>query len=356
MTILFFAKRFYPYVGGVEKHVLEISKKLTVKSYKVIVISEKVDKTYSNHKHLNLESARFAGRPIEIESYKIDAGKDDWFKKFRIWKQLWRYKKLIKNADVVHCHDVFFWYLPFRFIFPKKPVFTTFHGYEGNNLPSNKAIFMHKLAEKLSRGNICVGDFLSKWYGTKPTYVTYGAIDSDLISQGQILHKPDRDIMFLGRLEEDTGIMDYLKTLKILKGKNINLTMDIFGDGNLKEKARKYAKENKLSVGFKGFVPNADRYLKDYKYIFTSGYLGILEAMAVKKPVFSLYGNIMKKDYLEMAPFSEFISISKNAEEVGKNLEKYMEDRNSINIQKAYDWVKIQTWENMVKIYLKLWS
>ena len=354
MTVLFLTRRFYPYIGGVEKHVLEVGELLIKKEHKVVVISEQDNTSHSNDYQLTRESARFAGKPIGISSYKI-VGRDNWFKKFRIWKQLWKYRKLIKNADVIHCHDVFFWYLPFRFIFPNKKVYTTFHGYEGNSLPTKRAIFMHKLAEKLSKGNICVGDFLSKWYGTKPTYVTYGAVDPSLISQGQILHKSNKDIMFLGRLEEDTGIIDYLKTLKILKEKNINLTMDVFGDGNLKEKTQKYILENKLNVSFKGFVPNAAEYLKDYKYIFTSGYLGILEAMAVKKPVFALYSNIMKKDYLEMAPFSEYISISKNAEEVGKNLEKYINNKSSTNIQKAYDWVKTQTWENMVKIYLKLW-
>lgn len=177
MTILFFARRFYPLIGGVEKHVLEISKILVSKGHKVIVISETPPGSHSTAYQSDSSSARPAGKLKNLESYNINPGKDDWFKKFRIWKQLWRNRDLIRGADVVHCHDVFFWYLPFRFFFPNKPVYTTFHGYEGNNLPTKKAVFMHKLSERLSYGNICVGDFLKKWYGTKPTFVTYGAVD-----------------------------------------------------------------------------------------------------------------------------------------------------------------------------------
>ena len=67
--------------------------------------------------------------------------------------------------------------LPFRFLCPTKKVYTTFHGYEGNSIPTKKAILMHKISEKLSNGNICIGDFLEKWYGTKATYISYGATE-----------------------------------------------------------------------------------------------------------------------------------------------------------------------------------
>jgi len=35
-------------------------------------------------------------------------------------------RQLLQNADIIHCHDVFYWYLPFRFLYPHKPVFTPF--------------------------------------------------------------------------------------------------------------------------------------------------------------------------------------------------------------------------------------
>src|ERR1035437_8309253 len=177
MKIVFLARKFYPEIGGVEKHVLEICKRLVKQGHRVVVITELEKNTNGQNYHLLPESAKPMGKVEGIEIYRIDVGKQGWLKKFKIWIQLWKLRQLISSADVVHCHDVFFWYLPIMFLFPFKNVYTTFHGYEGNAIPTKKAIAMHKLAEKLSRGNICVGDFLQKWYGTKPTFVTYGAVN-----------------------------------------------------------------------------------------------------------------------------------------------------------------------------------
>jgi glycosyltransferase involved in cell wall biosynthesis len=357
MTIIFLTRRFYPKIGGVEKHVLEISKRLVKKGHRVIVITEKSDKTYSMNKRSRSLSARLEGKIDGVEIHRIDSGKENWFKKFRIWSQLWRLRKLIVDAEIIHCHDVFFWYFPFRLLHPTKKVYTTFHGYEGNKIPNNKAIFMHKLSEKLSKGNICVGGFLKKWYGTKPTFVTYGAVDSNCNKTENLKFKITKNnrVIFLGRLEKETGILEYLKALNALNKKSINLTLDVYGDGTLKKESINYSKDHNLNVSFNGFVSNASEYIKNYEYVFCSRYLGILEAMIFRKPIFSEYNNEIKKDYLLMSPFSDYISISKDAEEICRSVEDYMNRRSKINTEKAYNWVKSETWEKMVDIYLKLW-
>lgn len=355
MTILFLARRFYPQVGGVEKHVLEIGKRLVKQGHKVIVIAELEKNTNRQDYHSGSNSAKSTGKVEGIEILRIDAGSNDWFKKFRIWIKLWRFKNVIESADIVHCHDVFFWYLPFRFFYPRKRVYTTFHGYEGNKIPKFKAILMHKLAEKLSIGNICVGDVLIKWYGTKPTFVTYGSVNKALIRQGLKSSKPSRDIIFIGRLEEETGILEYLKALKDLKDKRIELQLDVFGDGSLKSEAQKYTQINNLSVRFKGFVPNVTDFIKDYKYVFVSRYLGILEAMALQKPVFAVYNNEIKKDYLQMTPFAKYISITSDGTLISNAISSYIEKKN-LEVVRAYLWVKNETWEKMVNLYLRLWT
>ena len=108
MTIVFLARRFYPEIGGVEKHVLEIGKRMVKKGHKVVVISEISQKTHSDGKQSSLESAKIAGEVDGIKIYRIDGGKNDWFKKFRVWRQLWKLRKFILESDIVHCHDVFF--------------------------------------------------------------------------------------------------------------------------------------------------------------------------------------------------------------------------------------------------------
>jgi len=357
MKIVFLARRFYPEIGGVEKHVLEVGKRLVKKGHKVIVITELEKNTNGQNYHSGSKSATLAGKVAGIEIFRIDVGADDWFKKFRIWKQLWKLKKLMKTADVIHCHDIFFWYLPFRFLYPTKKVFTTFHGYEGNNIPHLKAKLMHKLAEKLSHGNICVGDFLKKWYGTKPTFVTYGAVNlnNNKTKNLKLKNSKKNSIIFLGRLEEETGILEYLKALSILKGRHISLSLDVYGDGSLKVESLNYSKSHNLRVNFKGFVGNASDFIQNYEYVFCSRYLGILEAMVLQRPVFAQYNNEIKKDYLQMAPFAKYISITSDAALISNAVENYMEKKN-LEVARAYLWVKNETWEKMVNLYLRLWS
>lgn len=352
MTILFFVRRFYPLIGGVEKHVFEVGKRLVKKGYRVIVITE----YEKNTKSINYQSLPPSATIEGVEIYRINVGKKGKLKKFRIWLRLLGYLKVINSADIIHCHDIFFWYLPFRFFFPFKKVYTTFHGYEGNKVPTKKSILMHKIAEKLSWGNICVGDFLKKWYGTKPTFVTYGAVND---SKKTIEKNYDKNlIVFLGRLEKETGIMEYLKAFSDVQKENIKLKLLVLGDGSQMGEARDLVKKNKVKVVFKGFVKNINTDLDRASFVFTSRYLGILESMVSKKYVLAVYNKEIKKDYLQMAPFADFISISQNSNEIKNELNKYLLDEKikRIKVEKGYEWVKNQTWENMVVLYLKLWG
>src|SRR3990167_4009877 len=347
MKILFFSRLFYPHIGGVEKHILEISKLLVGKGHSVTVLTEKFEKDL-------LDADEIDG----IKILRIDAGNDNFFKKFRIWKSLFKYRELIKKSDIVHTHDVFFWYLPFRFLYPSKKIFTTFHGYEGNKIPGFKAKFMHKIAEKLSKGNICVGDFLKKWYGTKPDYVTYGAVsgiqNSKVKSQK---YNSKFKILFIGRLEEETGIMDYLSALKILEKKRYKFNLIVLGDGSLRKKAEDFCLENQIDVHFMGFIKDINQYIGNSDFVFVSRYLGILEALVLKKFIFAHYNNKIKEDYLKMSPFSKFISISKNSEELVKQINVFLKDKEKKNqmVGGGFNWVISQTWKEVLKVYSKLW-
>src|SRR3989344_274253 len=351
MTILFFSRLFYPHIGGVEKHVLEISRPLVKKRYSVTVLTEKFERNLLNTDEID-----------GIKILRIDSGRENWFKKFRVWKNLWRYRKLIKKSDIIHIHDVFFWYLPFKFLYPLRKVFTTFHGYEGDAIPGIKARLMHKIAEVLSGGNICVGDFLKKWYGTKPNYVTYGAVEilpinTNTTNKYQLANKRFK-IVFLGRLEEETGIMEYLKALLMLKNKGVMFDLTVLGDGKLRKNAEKFSKNNKINAEFKGFVGNTDKYFRGCDFVFVSRYLGILEALAYKKFVFAHHNNLIKKDYLEMTPFAKFISISSDYKQLTLSIEYFLkneaEKENMIN--NGYDWVKEKTWDNLVNMHISLWN
>jgi glycosyltransferase involved in cell wall biosynthesis len=144
--VLFLSHYRYPHVGGVEKHIEEIRRILTKKGIDVKVISE-VDIKYPHIKFLGL---------------------------FFIWIWLFKNRRLIEDAHIIHIHDVFIWYLPFRFLYPHKRVFTTFHGWEGIWPIPWKNIYLKRLAARLSTGTIVVGKYIEKYYGIQANKITYG--------------------------------------------------------------------------------------------------------------------------------------------------------------------------------------
>lgn len=159
MKILFLCRLYYPHVGGVEKHVEKISNILSRK-HQIKIITEKYDASLKDYEKIN-----------GIEIYRLPPGN-----KWAIWKWMKVNKHLLKWADIIHVHDVYFWILPFRLRNWRAKTYITFHGYEGNDAPNIKQIFWHKVNKWLTRGNICIGDFHKKWYHVTPDIVSYGAV------------------------------------------------------------------------------------------------------------------------------------------------------------------------------------
>lgn len=158
MKLLFLTRLYLPHVGGVERHVEGICRILSRK-HQIKIITEKYDDSLKDYE-------KIAG----IEVYRMKASG-----KIAIWKWMHKNRHLLNWADVIHGHDVYFWIIPFRLRHPNKKTFVTFHGWEGKYPIPVKNIIMRKLSEILAKGNICVGDFIFKWYKTKPDLVTYGA-------------------------------------------------------------------------------------------------------------------------------------------------------------------------------------
>ncbi|MFH1833085.1 MAG: glycosyltransferase family 4 protein [Candidatus Levyibacteriota bacterium] len=359
MRVLFLTRLFYPHIGGVERHVMELSKRLVERGDEASVITEADSHNFqfsifnfqsnSNVKILNKKT------PGKIEIYRIPVGKDSWFKKFRIWQWMWKHRELISSADVVHCHDVFFWYLPFRFLFPQKKVFTTFHGYESYPI-SKKAIIVRKISELLSFGNICIGDFIKKWYKTKATFVSYGGVNaknqkSKIKNQRLEKAREKYSAVFIGRLDEQTGILTYLKAVELIKKKIPGFKFTVIGEGRFKNKIPK-------DIEVLGFQERVEEYFPEFNFAFVSRYLSILEAIAAKRLVFALYDNPVKRDYLKMAPFAKFVIISNSEKELAEKVLFFLKnpDKEKELVDDAFNWVKNQTWEKVLQTYLNLWK
>jgi glycosyltransferase involved in cell wall biosynthesis len=288
MKILFITRLFYPHIGGVEKHVYEVSKKLKIKGNIVKIISEQDVK----QPHIKL------------------------FGLIYIWLWLFNNRILIKNADVIHCHDVFIWYLPFRFLYPKKPLFTTFHGWEEKFPIPRLNIIQKRLAAKLSNSTIAVGRYIKKYYGFTANKITHGAAEQTRVT----LNKKTKSIVYVGRLEENTGILEFLECLNDNNGYKV----DFCGDGSLRKECEKYGTVH-------GFT-NPNPYLKKAEYCVPGGYLAALEGLSYGCKLKLFWNNKIKEDYWKMSPFYEL---------KGEKLKK---------------WAKKQTWNKLADEYLDLYN
>ena len=348
MNILFFCRLFYPHIGGVEKHIFELSLVLLRLGYKVSVVTELFDRSLPQVQ---------VYRGITIHRIPITSSQKQ--KKFQIWKWLFFHKDLVKQADIVHCHDVFYWYLPFRFLYPSKKIFTTFHGYEGSSLPTLRAIVIHRLAKFCSLGTINVGDYLAKWYRTAAEYVTYGAVRLSIQRRKIVLRKKKTThFLFIGRLEKETAIMQYLDIFERLQRRHSYLVLTVIGDGTLRKEAVRFVKKRKIHVDFLGTVTNLKKHLSNCDFIFSPRYLTTLESFAYKKHVFTFFTNAIHRDCFALSPFLNWITLCGTVDEMVETVSYSLSGKDIHNqqIKHAFSWVKQQSWEKLSDQYISLWS
>jgi glycosyltransferase involved in cell wall biosynthesis len=251
-----------------------------------------------------------------------------------------------------------YWYLPLKFLLPFKPVYLTFHGWEGIFPIPKKIICIRKIAEHLTNGNICAGEFICKWYRTKSNFVTYGGIRQE--SEGNYLdNDPSGGAVFVGRLGKDTGLDIYLKALGILKKRGIELSLTVCGDGPLMVEYQALARSYNLMVDFRGWISDPTPHIRKARFVFVSGYLAILQAMAMGKLVFSVFDNPLKEDYLRLMPNNEnMMFIANGPDELANQLQLCLAKPSvaDVKINIAREWAMLQSWDKVADIYEQLWN
>lgn len=343
------AEHLHPHIGGVEKHVRRLVDHLSARGHRVTLFTVKHDPSLPF-----LET----GRGCAV--HRIRKGKSKKTENLRIWMWWLAHMRLILKSDIIHFHGEYtllYWFLPFRVFFPWKSMFITFHGSALEYPPRWKGILLKKIAAALTRDHICVGGFLVKWYGIKSTHITYGAVD--LPVQRRSAGGRRLAAVFVGRLSEDTGIEIYIRALSVLRERHrIRLKLTICGDGPLREPMEGLARRMKIPAEFKGFVSDPEPYVRSARVVFASGYLAILEAFAGRKPVFAVYANPVKKDYLGMIPGMEDMSFcSSSPEDLAKKLVFYFQKEENFKRrgEKAFVFARSHTWERLTRLYLHLW-
>lgn len=96
----------------------------------------------------------------------------------------------------------------------------------------------------------------------------------------------EHKIVFVGRLEKDTGLLQFLRWLM---ANRYSLITDFVGDGNLRKECEKYGKVH----GFTDPKP----FLKKAEICVPGGYLSYIETKQMGCKIMTFADNPLKKDY-----------------------------------------------------------
>ena len=350
LDYLMITPSFPPQRGGVEKHVFYI--------------------------HKTLKSLGYAGRLIILSNPPTGKNKSadkTWIPTGRLFGWVPGTSRIIlmirlsvvlisTRSRVIHFHD--------STIYPVYPIlklfrvlsktFITFHGWEGVYPPRDSMVQKRQKIAIATAGNIAIGDFISKWYGTTANIVSYGGGARKSSPQAKmIVNKHEVNMVYFGRLEEDTCIMDIIAGLdKFAKSSGNVVSLDIYGWGTLNQKIKDLANTSSFSLALKSPVDDVYDVIDSYDIVIASGYLTIIEALSSNKVVLSYYNNALREDYLRMHPAAESMLICGSEEDVSNKVRHYLNER-EIKVQKfkqGWEWARHQTWESVADKYLQLWG
>ena len=330
MNLLIFAPSYSPKTGGVEKHIRAVVKCLVERGF-TIKIAVRWDEKIPQRQIVDGVEVRRLPKTMSSLYLFVWALKNPNF----FWK-----------LDAIHSHDIY----PrlFRKLLPQIRWVHTFHGYEG--FPINPAAI---ISRKVIRNEvpICIGVglFIEKWYETKCDYIIYGAVDNADLPKTKL--PAIWDIVYIGRLEKDTGFEDYLKGLAIISIKHKTARLVVLGDGKLMGWACEFVAQNNLHVQFMGMIGNVEDYLAKSSSAFASGYLGIIEAGLYELPIIAHYGNPLKKDYLEMHPMAKELFIVSSPEAVAAAYDETLLPDAKNKVARLNLWSQHQSWDKIVDIY-----
>ena len=349
MHILMLAERLPPAIGGVERHVAGLARVLVERGYRVTLVAPQ-------HKAALPEEEEMDGAHV----VRLPFTGHGWGNYLRAWCWWMKHGQLLKEADVIHFHDVYaflHWFGPARLLCLTKRIYLTYHGFEMSYPIPLRATFYRWLAQRLVHRSICAGHYLMKWFCLRPQAVTYGAV---AIPQNVSEPSEEPRAVFVGRLAPDTGLDIYLRGLGLLKRKyNMPLTLTVCGDGPMRGILEQLATDEDVEAEFVGFVSDPFQYVSQAKIVFASGYLAMLEAMACRRPLFCVYHSPVKEDYLRMVPNSDqMFVIADGPDQLAVQLAAFLTGQLDLShhLERAYQFGAGQSWAKLADLYVRLWG
>lgn len=330
--LLVIAPSFAPAIGGVEKHLSKVLPIIGHQGYQIVVFA-RYSKNLPRYQNYN-----------NIEVYRLPK---EGPRSVQLIAWLLLHRRLWNDVDVVHSHDYF---IPFLRKQIKSRWVHTFHGFESYPI-REEAKKSRQYVKKVVDYSFAVGKFIEKWYGTPCDEIIWGA--SDMKPQRIGKAKKRYTYLFLGRLEDDTGISAYLNAFIDLAKADTSKRMLVVGDGSLRSAIQQAVKSHGLEkqVDLMGATKNPQEVFLQTKVALVSGYLAIIEAGRAGIPVVAVYENPLKKDYLEMHPAAKYMYVAGTHHELKASLSESVADKEGRS-KKLQQWAKDQTWDILAAKYL----
>jgi len=338
------SEHYLPAVGGVQRHIEGVVNELAARGLGVTVLTSSNSQGIARQERL--DNSIIIRIPYAWDSNPFLVAL--WMIANRHW---------IKKHDIIHVHDpipLVFWYAPLMLFSPERPVFATFHGFERDPVPIAYKV-LRVLARRLARRCLCVGGFIARQYGVQCDRLSLGAVELKPLPR-----QPRKGAVFVGRIEEDTGIPEYVKALAILGEKyGIALALTICGSGSIEQEVADLALSRGVEVEFAGIINNPSEVMNEREVCLAGGYLSILEAMSLGLPVIGIARSALKSDYLK-AVIDEGgpISIQTSPEGVANEIARLFRDsRLAADVsQRGRAFAAKMSWNRLAETYLALWG
>lgn len=343
MKILMVSPRYYPEIGGVERHVKEISERLVKKGNTVTVLC--VDANLKKIKEEKINGVKV----IRCPGFAPKGN-------YHISKTL--YKKIKElDYDIIHCHSYNSATTPLAILANnnKKKCVVTFHGYGERKLIKNLLHIPYKLLMISIKNKvdnfICVSDFEKERFQIKlkipkeKLIVIPNGLDFNEF-QGLNKIKIDKNLIIgIGRLEKSKGFHYLIKGFAEAYKEDPSLRLEILGKGNYEKSLRNLVSKLGLEKIIKIMFLERKEMLRHLAhantFVLLSKYEGqpisVLEAMYLKKKIILSNQGVLK----------EFI---------GKNYALGVSDINSkeeikekLNSPFKLSTFKLKSWEDIAK-------
>ncbi len=347
MNIVFIASSAWPAIGGVERHIQELTSEIIADGHNVTLLApgqtpwkrpDATDKKGSTR--IVLWTAK--SKPLSNLITAISLG---------------TYLPILLRADIIHYHDyqpLWRWGLWLHPILRcvGKQIHITFHGWEGRFPPSQTVKIKRRFISAIVDSSMAIGHYISTWYGTNSALISYGGVHRPLDEP-----KCGDYALFVGRLEHDTGILQYLTAFAQAHKGAPHLRLIVCGEGSLKTQAESLARRLHIDATFAGTVPNPMPYYRDARMVFASSYLSILEAFAYGKSVIATYDNPLKQDYLRQMPNSDqMMWICDNISELSATIQAIYATPINHRSTRAHAFALENNWNHVKQTYYRLWG